>query len=136
MLAYNKIDRVEGGHARHEGADAAQAAELGQAIREKVWLSARDGDGLDLLRRALGARLGLRRVAGELVLPGDAGRLRARLHDLGAVRSEQHDDDGWRLQLDLAEADASRLAAQDFGAPLRPLLDGTSAGGPSVEGGP
>ena len=136
LLAYNKIDRVEGGHARHEGADAAQAAELGQASREKVWLSARVGDGLDLLRRALGARLGLRRVAGELVLPGDAGRLRARLHDLGAVRSEQHDDDGWRLQLDLAEADASRLAAQDFGAPLRPLIDGTSVGSPSVEGGP
>ena len=103
---------------------------------EKFLFGTRDGDGLDLLRRALGARLGLRRVAGELVLPGDAGRLRARLHDLGAVRSEQHDDDGWRLQLDLAEADASRLAAQDFGAPLRPLIDGTSVGSPSVEGGP
>ena len=124
LLAYNKIDRVEGATPRHDGAEAAQAAEAGQPIREKVWLSARDGDGLDLLRKALGARLGLRRVAGELILPGDAGRLRARLHDLGAVRSEVHDEDGWRLQLDLAEADAARLAALDFGAPLRPLLTG------------
>ena len=124
LLAYNKIDRLEEAAPRHDGVDAAHAATLGQPVREKVWLSARDGEGLDLLRKALGARLGLRRVAGELLLPGDAGRLRARLHDLGAVRSEAHDEDGWRLQLDLAEADASRLAAQDFGAPLRPLLDG------------
>src|SRR5690606_21012838 len=123
LLAYNKIDRVEGAQARHDGIDAARAAELNQSVREKVWLSARDGQGLDLLRKALGERLGLRRVAGELVLDNHAGRLRARLHDLGAVRAESQDETGWRLQLDLAEADASRLAAQPFGAPLRPLLD-------------
>ena len=123
LLVFNKIDRVEGAQPRHDGADAAEAAALGQAIRETVWLSARDGAGLDLLRQALGTRLGLRRVAGELLLPGDAGRLRARLHDLGAVRSEVHDEDGWRLQLDLTEADASRLAAQDYGAPLRTLVE-------------
>ncbi|HET8819102.1 MAG TPA: ribosome rescue GTPase HflX, partial [Xanthomonadaceae bacterium] len=129
LLVFNKIDRVEGAGPRHDGADAAEAAGLGQALREKVWLSARDGAGLDLLRKALGTRLGLRRVAGELLLPGDAGRLRARLHDLGAVRSEAHDEDGWRLQLDLTEADASRLAAQDFGAPLRALVDGVAGAG-------
>ena len=129
VLVFNKIDRVEGAGPRHDGADAVEAAGLGQAMRDKVWLSARDGAGLDLLRQALGSRLGLRRVAGELLLPGDAGRLRARLHDLGAVRSEAHDDDGWRLQLDLTEADASRLAAQDFGAPLRALVDSTPGAG-------
>ena len=35
---------------------------------------------------ALGDRLGLQRVVGDIVLPTDAGRLRARLHALDAVR--------------------------------------------------
>ena len=90
--------------------------------RHAVWLSARDGLGIDLLREALGERLGLRRVLGDILLPTDAGRLRARLHALDAVRAEEHEADGWRLRVDLPVADAARLAAQPDGAPLRPLL--------------
>ncbi|MES2857903.1 MAG: ribosome rescue GTPase HflX [Pseudomonadota bacterium] len=113
LVVYNKIDRIEGATARID-----QRGEQ----RSAVWLSARDGLGIDLLREALGERLGLKRIAGEILLPTDAGRLRARLHALDAVTGEQHDGDGWRLQVDLAAADAARLAAQDDGAPLRPLL--------------
>ena len=58
----------------------------------------------------------------DVQLPTDAGRLRARLHALEAVRGESHDDSGWRLRVDLALADAARLAAQADGAPLRVLL--------------
>ena len=61
-------------------------------------------------------------VLGEILLPIDAGRLRARLHALDAVRGETHDGDGWHLRVDLPLADAARLAAQADGAPLRPLL--------------
>lgn len=113
LLVFNKIDRIEGAEPRidQRGED-----------RHAVWLSARDGLGLDLLREALGERLGLRRVIGEVVLPTDAGRLRARLHALGAIRGEDHDADGWRLRVDLPLADAARLAAQPDGSPLRPLL--------------
>ncbi len=113
LVVYNKIDRIEGATARID-----QRGEQ----RSAVWLSARDGLGIDLLREALGERLGLKRIAGEILRPTDAGRLRARLHALDAVTGEQHDGDGWRLQVDLAAADAARLAAQDDGAPLRPLL--------------
>ena len=70
-------------------------------------------------------RVDTERVQGELRLPPEAGRLRARLHALEAVRGEAHDDDhagGWTLQVDLALADAARLAAQADGAPLRALL--------------
>ncbi|HEY1069456.1 ribosome rescue GTPase HflX [Thermomonas sp.] len=113
LLVFNKIDRIEGAQPRIDAPGEARSA---------VWLSARDGLGLDLLRDALGERLGLRRVAGEVLLPTDAGRLRARLHALGAVRAEQHDGERWALDVDLPLAEAARLAAQSDGAPLRPLL--------------
>ena len=113
LMVFNKIDRIEGAMPRIDarGED-----------RHAVWLSARDGLGIDLLREALGERLGLRRVLGDILLPTDAGRLRARLHALDAVRAEEHEADGWRLRVDLPVADAARLAAQPDGAPLRPLL--------------
>ena len=113
LLVFNKIDRIEGAEPRidHRGDD-----------RIAVWISARDGVGLDLMRDALGQRLGLRRVIGEINLPTDAGRLRARLHALDAVRGERHEADGWHIAIDLPVADAARLAAQADGAPLRPLL--------------
>ena len=65
----------------------------------------------------------MRRVVGRVTLPPEAGRLRARLHALEAVREEAAEEaGGWRLQVDLAHADAARLAAQPDGAPLRALL--------------
>jgi GTP-binding protein HflX len=113
LLVYNKIDRVEGASPRHDTTDGS---------RERVWISARDAAGLDLLRDALGAKLGLRRIQGDLRLPPAAGRLRARLHALGAVRAESHDEHGWSISLDLAAADAERLATDAHGEPLRSLL--------------
>ena len=113
LLVYNKIDRVDGAEPRRDAA---------LESRQRVWLSARDGQGLDLLRAALAETLGMRRLQGVLRLPAEAGRLRARLHALAAVRSEVHDDSGWQLQVDLALSDAVRLGAQADGAPLRELL--------------
>ena len=119
LLVYNKIDRIDGGEgARHD----LPGGVPGHGVRERVWISAREGLGLDLLRNALGQRLGLRRIHGEVQLPPEAGRLRARLHALGAVRGETHDEQGWRLSLDLAHADAMRIAAHADGSPLRALL--------------
>jgi GTP-binding protein HflX len=122
LLVYNKIDRVDGAEPRHDAPGDGLDGHGG--TRERVWISARDGLGLGLLREALGHRLGLRRVAGEVQLPPGAGRLRARLHELGAVLAEHHDEHGWTLSLDLAEADAARIVAHAYGEPLRPLLDG------------
>ena len=116
LLVFNKIDRIEGAVSRRDapGED-----------RERVWISARDGVGIDLLLAALSGRLMQRRVVAELTLPASAGRLRARLHALDAVRGESHDEHGWRLSVDLSEADAARLATQEEGAEaLRELLPG------------
>ncbi|MFZ2754952.1 MAG: ribosome rescue GTPase HflX [Lysobacteraceae bacterium] len=135
LLVYNKIDRIEGVVPRHDialqlvgegdsGGAAADGHGLEEVARERVWLSARDGSGFDLLRAALVARLGLRRVAGTVCLPARSGRLRARLYELEAVRSETHDDDGggWVIQVDLALSDAEKLAAGPGGDALEPLL--------------
>ena len=127
LLVFNKIDRIEGAQARvdHPAPAAADGQGPGEAVgggRERAWISARDGLGLDLLREALSARLAQRRIVAELALPATAGWLRARLHALDAVRGETHDEAGWHLQVDLSEADAARLAAREEGAPLRALL--------------
>ena len=119
LLAFNKIDRIEGASPRID-----QRGEDGIA----AWISARDGLGIDLLRDALGERLGLQRVVGDILLPTDAGRLRARLHALDAVLGEEHKADGWRLRVDLPMVEAARLAAQADGAPLRPLLPAAASG--------
>jgi GTP-binding protein HflX len=114
VLVYNKIDRIDGAQPRHDQPNEG---------RERVWLSARDDLGLDLLQDALTRRLSLVRVQGSLHLPAaHAERLRSRLHALGAVRGETHDEDGWHLQVDLSLADAQRLAVQAGGAPLEALL--------------
>lgn len=119
LLVFNKIDRIDGAQPRYDQDPAALADD---AVRESVWISARDGTGLDLLSQALARRLGMRRVEGALHLPPEAGRLHARLHALDAVREESSDEHGWHLRVDLAHADAARLAAQADGAALRTLL--------------
>ncbi len=132
LLVYNKIDRVEGAVPRHDPAVRPTDADadtpvadhgLDEIVRERVWLSARDGVGLDLLRAALVARLGLRRIAGAIRLPARAGRLRARLYALEAVRAETHEDDGgWTIEVDLALSDAEKLAAGPGGDAFEALL--------------
>ena len=113
LLVMNKIDRLEG---------AAPRIDHPAEGHPRVWISARDGEGLGLLAEAMGEALQLRHVSGTIELPSRAGRLRARLHELGAVRAEHPGEDGWRLQVDLAEAEARRLAAGPEGHVLAPLL--------------
>jgi GTP-binding protein HflX len=113
VLVFNKIDRIEGATPRHDPEVEG---------RERIWLSARTGDGLELLRDLLARRFVDRRLSGPLRLGPADGRLRARLHALGAVKSEQGDESGWRLELDLPLAAAERLAEESGGHPLHALL--------------
>ncbi|MFT3762609.1 MAG: GTPase HflX [Pseudoxanthomonas sp.] len=118
LLVYNKIDRIDfmpdkSMQPRHD---------VPGEGHERVWVSARDGLGIDLLRGVLAQRLGFRRVRGSIDLPAHSARLRSRLHALGAVLGEDHDEHGWHLTIDLALADAQRLAAQAGGHALEALL--------------
>ena len=113
LLVFNKIDRIEGATPRHDQPNEGH---------ERVWISARDGAGLDVLKEALAQELGLERIIGTVHLGERSARLRSRLHALGAVRGERHDETGWHLDLDMALADARRLAAEAGGHALETLL--------------
>ncbi|MGE8212806.1 MAG: GTPase HflX [Stenotrophomonas sp.] len=118
LLVFNKIDRIDGAEVRHDAQDGVPD----EARRERVWISARDGRGLELLQTVLGKRLGLQHVTGSVRLPPSAGRLRSRLHQLDVIRSEQADEDGWLIEVDIPIAEAEKLAASADGAVIRPLL--------------
>lgn len=89
---WNKIDLVPGAEARTERIDGGR--------RLRVHASARDGRGLDDVRRTIGEALSGARVSGCVHLPHDAARLRARLFELGAVAGETADEHGWTIDID------------------------------------
>jgi GTP-binding protein HflX len=128
LLVFNKIDRLEreGGSGEEWTAPEPRHDRPAEG-RQRVWVSAQLGLGLDLLRKALAEVLELRHVVGELRLPSEAARLHARLHAIGAIREETHDEQGWLLQVDMAIADAQKLYVQAHGEALRPLLDAAGA---------
>lgn len=106
LLVFNKIDRLEATPARHDPAADG---------RERCWLSARSGEGLALLKTALDQRFAEQRIVASLRLSPEQGRLRARLYAVSAVKSEQADDTGWTLALELPLATAERLASEPGG---------------------
>ena len=113
VLVFNKIDRIEGAQPRHDTPGEGN---------DRVWLSARDDNGLDLLRLALAQQLGLERIVGTVHLGEHSARLRSRLHALGAISAERHDETGWHVEVDMALADVRRLATQAGGHALESLL--------------
>jgi GTP-binding protein HflX len=97
LLVFNKIDLREGESARVENDAEGQPA--------RVFVSAQSGAGLPLLSVAIAGRLFAEALDNEIVLPPSAGRLRAQLFALHAVRSEQIAPDGAsRLQVRLPQA--------------------------------
>jgi len=86
LRVYNKIDLLEHGRARID------RDQSGQPIA--VWLSAVEKQGFDLLTQAIGELLAEDVFDDDITLmPADA-KLRSVLFDLGAIRSEQYEDNG------------------------------------------
>ena len=101
IIVFNKIDltaespRIERGPNGH--------------IR-KVWLSARTGDGVDLLKQALSEHYRRNRVFRRLHLPPTAARLRAQLYDRIDVSNETEDGrGGWLIDLTLDQRELDWL---------------------------
>ena len=86
LEVYNKIDQLSGAEPRIE------YDEHDRPVR--VWLSALEGRGLELLTRAVREFFRSDLVQEVVQVPPGAGRLRAALYARGVVRSEQVDENG------------------------------------------
>lgn len=107
LVVFNKIDLT--GEAPRFERDA-----NGRVSR--AWVSARTGEGMDLLREVLAEHFRRHRQHYYLQLPPDAGRLRAVLYDRFDVVSETAlESGGWRVELALEAAQFAWLRQQgDF----------------------
>ena len=115
LQVFNKIDLREGDQAHVEHDD--------EGLPQRVFLSARSGEGLDLLRAAIATRLYPDLSEQELLLPPQAAKLRAQLFQLHAVKSETIDDDGsYRLQVRLPYSRLARVCREaGIEPPPRPV---------------
>ncbi len=103
---YNKVDCIEGA--------APRVDRDGSGLAHRVHLSARTGAGVEGLLEAIEAHFRGERVQRAVRLPPTAGRLRARLYQLGAVRGESVIDGGdWLLEVDIKRQSLEVLRKQD-----------------------
>ncbi len=106
LEVYNKVDLLEGVEP--------QIQRDADGKPQRVWLSAQNGFGLDLLRQALAELLGHDMFAATLRLPQQLGRLRAQLFTLGVVQQESHDEQGCSLlAVRLPRSELNRLVSRE-----------------------
>ncbi len=89
---YNKIDLISGKNAYIEYAANHCDVEQTNETAKRVWISAKTGEGLDLLNQVLGRYFRAAKDRLFLRIPSTAGCLRAKLYDLGCVLNEQYLD--------------------------------------------
>ena len=101
----NKIDACDGQSPRIERDDEGKV--------RRVFLSALDGRGMDLLQKALADTLYPDWVERELLLQPSAGKVRAQLFAMGAVREERNDEQGCQImRVAMPKAKLERLMAE------------------------
>jgi GTP-binding protein HflX len=106
LEVYNKLDLLEGVEP--------QIQRDGDGKPVRVWVSARDGRGLDLVKQAVAELLGDDLFVATLRLPQQLGRLRAQFFSLGAVQSETHDEQGSSLlAVRLPRIELNRLVSRE-----------------------
>lgn len=106
----NKVDAIEPEN-RHHGSGDLERDEDG--VVRRVWVSARLGQGLDVLRTAIVERIAGVRLEVCLNLPPEAGRLWARLNQSQAVRAVSGTPQGgWQVDVQMPEAVLQRLCGE------------------------
>lgn len=103
---YNKIDLLDDRGPRMERS--------GDGSLTRIWLSARTGEGIDLLLEALQAFFQREQVRKVIRLEPRQGRLRAALFDAGrVVRDHPLETGGWELEVEMARRELDRLLKQN-----------------------
>jgi GTPase len=95
ILVFNKIDQQEGWQPKIDM----------QEDSCKVWISAKTGAGLDLLRELIAIQLQGAIIEEEIFIKASEAKLRAKLYQLNAVLEEKVcDEGGWLLRIKLTQA--------------------------------
>lgn len=103
---YNKLDLMDG--------IEPQIQRDADGRPQRVWVSARDGLGMGLVRQAISELLGNDLFVGTLCLPQSLGRLRAQFFELSAVQRETHDEEGGSLlEVRLPRIELNRLISRE-----------------------
>ncbi|WP_462379641.1 ribosome rescue GTPase HflX [Pseudomonas sp. Marseille-QA0892] len=106
LEVYNKLDLLESVEPHIQRDE--------QGIPRRVWVSARDGVGLELIREAIAELVGEDMFTGTLRLPQHLARLRSQLFATGAVKEERHDEQGdTLLSVRLPRVELNRLVSRE-----------------------
>ncbi|WJG09792.1 ribosome rescue GTPase HflX [Aliiglaciecola sp. LCG003] len=102
LMVCNKIDRLEGVEPKIDRDD--------EGTPTRVWISAQQGQGIDLLFNALTDCLSKSIVEYTLRIPPKEGKLRGELFRLNCIASESYTEDGdWLVEVRMPVADWHRL---------------------------
>ncbi len=102
IVVYNKIDQHADMSARIETNTS--------SFPERVWLSAKTGEGIDGLNEAITQFIRSRVEHHRFHLPASAGKMHAQLFNLGVVRNEAYNENGgWVMEVDMAAHSLKQL---------------------------
>jgi GTP-binding protein HflX len=104
IVVMNKIDRLDVAPRR----DMIEGGE-----QQRIWLSAHDGAGMDLLFGAIADHFAQLRARYRIFVPHAHAGIRAGLYRQRAIDAEETTDAGWWLEARLSPADAGRLGQSD-----------------------
>ena len=107
LVVMNKIDNLDGQKPRIERDD--------EGVPQAVWVSAMEGQGIDLLFEALTQRLASQMVQHQLRIPPQhQGRLRSIFFQMKCIQQEEYDQDGNLLiNVRMQQVDWSRLEKRE-----------------------
>jgi GTP-binding protein HflX len=104
ILVFNKIDRLD----RSAGVACNTQGEI-----DRVWVSARRGDGIELLLEAISEHFRRDRIRRFLRVPPAAGDVRAKLYRRMDILHEAVSESGdWLIEVEFAPAELAWLEAQ------------------------
>lgn len=102
LIICNKIDRLEGVVPKIDRDDE------GRPIR--VWVSAQQGKGIDLLKIALTECLRKEMVHHKLAIPASDGKIRGMLYELNCINQQSYSQEGdWIVDISMLAIDWHRL---------------------------
>jgi len=106
LRVYNKLDLLPDQSPRIDRDDSGRPT--------AVWLSAKTGEGVDLLFKAIADCVGNKMANGTLCLPPMQAKLRARLYSAGAINEEHYDQAGNSvLELSIPKADFRKILSDE-----------------------